>query len=107
MGGQAHTEAIQRSKILKYRDACNGLSWNSVLDTWLEREGSGRGAELLHVAQHRRRDLTQSTHDSAAGESKLPTFWKQALRALQKLPLVPTDPAHFSLEGARAIPYCG
>ena len=57
------------------------------------------------VAQHRRRDLTQSTHDSEARESELPTCWMQALRALQKLPLVPTDPAHFSLEGAVAIPY--
>ena len=76
--------------------------WKSILDTWLDRDGSGQGAVF---AQHRRKDLTQSTHDSAAGESKLPTFWKQSIRALRKLPLVPTDPAHFSLEGARVIPY--
>ena len=67
-----------------------------------DREHSGRGAIF---AAHRVRDLIQSTHNSAAGESKLPKFWKQALKALQKLPLVPTDPLHFSLEGVRAIPY--
>ena len=98
---EAHTEAIQISKLIKYRDESRAM-WKGVLDTWFDREHSGRGASF---AAHRIRDLIQSTHDNAAGESKLPKFWKQALKALQKLPLVPTDPLHFSLEGVRAIPY--
>ena len=98
---EAHTEAIQIDKLLKYRDASRG-QWKNILDMWLDREHSGRGAIF---ASHRIKDLIQSTHDSSAGESKLPEFWKQALTALQKLSLVPKDPNHFSLEGVKSIPY--
>ena len=72
------------------------------MDTWLDREHTGRGAIFAH---HRLKDLIQSTHDSASGESKLPKFWIQALKALQKLPLSPADPNHFSQDGIKSIPF--
>ena len=40
---EAHTRAIQISKLIKYRDASRGM-WKEVLDTWFDREHSGRGA---------------------------------------------------------------
>ena len=98
---EAHTEGIQIHKLLKYRDASRG-PWKNILDTWLDREHIGRGAIFAH---HRLKDLIQSTHDSASGESKLPKFWIQALKALQKLPLSPADPNHFSQDGVKSIPY--
>jgi hypothetical protein len=54
---EAHTEAIQVNKLIKYRDASLGM-WKSLLDTWFDREASGRGAIF---AAHRVRPHTVHT----------------------------------------------
>ena len=98
---EAHVEALQIHRLLKYRDASRG-AWKQLLDIWLDREQLGRGAIF---ALHRAKDLTQSTHSSSSGESKLPKFWAQAIKALQKrFTLIPADPNHWSLEAVRAMP---
>jgi len=97
---EKHVQALLISKLLKYRDGAGG-QWKELLDSWLDRESSGRGAIF---ATHRLEDLIQSTHSSSAGESKLPRIWKHAIRALQTLQLRPADPTHWSADTARAMP---
>ena len=95
-----HVQALHARLLLKYRDGTQG-QWKYVLDNWLDREHLGRGAVF---ANHRKRDLTQSTHSSSSGDSKLPRVWSKAIEAFKELKMIPTKHEHFSTEGARAHP---
>ena len=88
MHWQSHIAGLQVHWLLKYKDATQS-PWKQVLDRWFDREGEGRGIIFTTV---RPKDLWAS---DGPLETKLPTFWKDALLEFKTLKLHPRMPGEF------------
>ena len=94
---EAHVQAIQAKWLLRYRDATRG-EWKPLLDRWLARHETGRGAPFTTTPISK---LIKSTTQRA---SALPSFWKSALKVIRSLGVYKADPRVWSWEDARAHP---
>ena len=95
----SHAKAIRAQALFHYANGWD-LGWKWVLDHWFARYQEGRGAIFSTIST---RDLISSPLDGHA--SKLPRFWKRALRDLRELKLEPVRPGEYtSADEARAEP---
>ena len=80
---EGHEKALTSYTLYQY---CNGRSmpWKDVLDWWFGRYHEGRGAVFTTIPI---KDLTKSRLLGRA--SRLPTFYRRALRHLREQELVP------------------
>jgi exonuclease III/sulfur relay (sulfurtransferase) DsrC/TusE family protein len=92
---RSHLKGLQGVWILYYLDASKGR-YKLLLDRWFDRENEGRGIVLSSC---KRESLISSANYSL---SKLPKFWKDALKAIRELELNPIE--NPSEDGIRSQP---
>ena len=96
----AHVKALQSKAVLQYLDASGG-EYKAVLDRWMARLSTGRGAIASSVPV---RTLFRSA--TPGRTCRLPPFWKAAVKAFRELKLVPITPNSFqSRDEAKAEPF--
>ena len=95
----SHLKALSIHPLLTYPDA-RDMQWKKVLDWWWDKFQEGRGAIFTTL---RMSSLCSSR--MAGRQSKLPKFFRYALKNLRELKLVPIRPGEFiSSDEARAEP---
>ena len=98
MPWDAHNKALQIKWLLRYRDASGG-AWKAALDVWFERTHVGRGGAFSRV------DIKELTKSTTQRRSQLPSFWRDALRALREIELSPAVPvADWNKQTAGGLP---
>lgn len=97
---KAHTAALQIRWMTRYLDASRG-QWKQVLDYWFAtRYAEGRGAVYTSIPV-----IKMISPPIEGNSSRLPKFWRAALRALRRLPVEHiTEYKDMSSEEARAFP---
>ena len=95
----AHEKALTSYTLFQYNNG-REMAWKDVLDWWFDKFQEGRGAVFSTIPIH---SMVASRREGAA--SKLPVFFRRALRHLRELPIVPVTPGAFvSQDEARAEP---
>ena len=98
MPWDAHRQAIAAQAILHYNNGWD-LGWKHVLDHWFDKFQEGRGATLSTVP------LADMYASPITGKtSRLPAFWRFALKAVRSLPMEPVSPSFISTDEAKAEP---
>ena len=94
-----HSKALAANVLFQYADG-SIQEWKLVLDWWFDRFNEGRGAIFSTIP-------TVNLINRRQGKrSRLPAFFKYALRSLRELPIVPVSAGRFiDPDEARAEPF--
>ena len=95
----SHSKALAANVLFQYADG-SIQEWKFVLDWWFDRYNEGRGAIFSTIP------IANLINRGEGKRSRLPAFFKYALRSLRELPIVPVSPGRFiDSEEARAEPF--
>ena len=96
---EGHEKALTSYTLYQYNNG-RSMPWKGVLDWWFGRYQEGRGAVFTTIPT---RDLIKSR--VAGRASRLPAFYRRALKHLRETTLVPIKPGQYiSQEEAQAEP---
>jgi hypothetical protein len=87
---EGHEKALTSYTLFQYNNG-RSMPWKGVLDWWFGKFHEGRGAVFTTIPPS---DLTKSRARGRA--SRLPTFYRRALRHLREAKLVPIKPNHYT-----------
>ena len=93
-----HSRALAANMLFQYADGSR-QEWKRVLDWWFDRFHEGRGAIFSTIP------TVDLIHRRRGKRSRLPEFYRFALRSLRELPIRPVQPGRFvDSDEARAEP---
>lgn len=94
-----HSKALAANVLFQYVDGST-QEWKHVLDWWLDRFHEGRGAIFSTIP------IVDLVHRKRGRRSRLPDFFKYAIRSLRELPIRPIHRGRFiSADEAKAEPF--